>query len=111
MSDEQMEQEILDKGLTKGPRISLEHVQGMLERVEYFVEQPAGTTVTLAHAFLDGKFFLATGFNACVDPDNFDAEFGKKYALQAAENLASNKLYELEGYRLYHEIRLQDQDL
>ena len=50
---------------------------------------------------LDGKFFLATGFSACVNAENFDAEIGERMARGNAEKSAENKLWELEGYRLF----------
>jgi hypothetical protein len=102
MNDRSMEQEIVDLGLT-APRITLEHIMAMLDRVEIHIGNPPSTTSTFAHAFLDGKFLLATGHTACVDPSNFNAELGAKYATERAFELAKDKLYELEGYRLYCE--------
>lgn len=103
MSDEQMEQEILERGLTNGPRISLAHVEAMMDRVQIVTVQPEDTTASFVHTFLDGKFALATGFTACVDPQNYDPEFGIKNAIKDAEQKTRDKLYELEGYRLFAE--------
>ena len=111
MSNEQMEQEIIDKGLTSAPRITLNHVKAMMERVTFQYTCPEGTTTTLAHAFLDGKFYLVTGFAACIDPANYDKEQGTKYAIEDTYDKALDKLYELEGYRLYRETQIQSQDL
>ncbi|HDV0574248.1 TPA: hypothetical protein RHH95_003675, partial [Acinetobacter baumannii] len=42
-----------------------------------------------------------TGFSACVNTENFDAEIGERMARGNAEKSAENKLWELEGYRLF----------
>ena len=47
------------------------------------------------------KVFLATGFSACVNAENFEAEIGERMARGNAEKSAENKLWELEGYRLF----------
>ena len=74
------EQELSEKAVA--PRVTKADIDALMARVTYTVEQrPGGTTSTFVHAFLDGKFFLATGFSACVN--------------------AENKLWELEGYRLF----------
>lgn len=104
MTDEAMEQEILTKGLT-APRVTLDHVRDMLPRVQYRFEQPPGTTLTLCHAFLDDTFYLGSGTSACVSPENFNAEMGESNAHKNALRIATDKLYELEGYRLWQELR------
>jgi hypothetical protein len=103
MSDEQMENEIIDLNLT-APRIPLRDVRALLERVTYRTERPEGTTSTFVHAFFDGKFWLGTGHTACVSPENFNAELGVKHATQNAEKIATDKLYELEGWRLFCDL-------
>lgn len=103
-NDQEMEDRIVAKGLT-APRISLDHVSDMVaDRVSYRIEQPRGTTSTFAHAYLDNAFYLATGHTACVSPANFDPDLGQQYAVKKARALASDKLYELEGYVLYTEL-------
>lgn len=98
MSD--IEKEIQAKGLT-APRITKQEIDELLGRVVYtFDVRPNGSTVTLAHAFLDGDFYLATGFSNCVSPENFNAELGKKIASANAKLAAEDKLWELEGYAL-----------
>lgn len=99
-TDEQMEQEIQDKGL-EAPRVTLDQIKEMMKRVQYVFEQPEGTTSTFAHAFLNGDFYLATGHTACVSKENFDVSLGIKYAQEAAAQKAQDKLWELEGYNLY----------
>ncbi|MGQ1156725.1 Gp49 family protein [Acinetobacter baumannii] len=103
MTKEVTEQELSEKSVA--PRVTKAQIDAMMGRVTYTVEQrPGGTTSTFVHAFLDGKFFLATGFSACVNAENFDAEIGERIARSNAEKLAENKLWELEGYRLFTKI-------
>ncbi|MBU3846026.1 MAG: hypothetical protein H9855_03420 [Candidatus Acinetobacter avistercoris] len=99
-TDEQMEQEIQDKGL-EAPRVTLDQIKEMMKRVQYVFEQPEGTTSTFAHAFLNGDFYLATGHTACVSKENFDVSLGIKYAQEEVAQKAQDKLWELEGYSLY----------
>lgn len=99
-TDEQMEQQIQEKGLT-APRVTLDQIKEMMKRVQYVFEQPEGTTSTFAHAFLNGDFYLATGHTACVSKENFDVSLGIRYAREEAAQKAQDKLWELEGYNLY----------
>lgn len=101
MSDEmdsRMEQDIERLGLN-APRVEKEHIDKLMELVNYQVIYVSGTTTTLAIADIDG-FTLATGWTACVDPDNFNPEYGAKYAIEEAREQARNKLWELEVYKL-----------
>lgn len=104
MNDQTIEQEIQTKGLN-APRISPGYINELMEQVIFIIIVLEGTTSTFAHAYLDGKFYLATGHSACVSPENFNAEIGQKIALSKAEALAKDKLWELEGYRLYACLR------
>ena len=97
-TSEQMEQEIVELGLT-APRITLDRIKQLMAGVDYKVRVIDGTTTTHAVAMLDG-FSLAVGMSACVDPANFNAELGEKYAILDAEKKAQDKLWELEGYAL-----------
>ena len=101
------EQELQEKAVA--PRVTKDHIDAMMQRVQYVtVQQPGDTTSTFVHAFLDGKFFLASGFSACVDKDNFDAGIGERLARSNAEKHAQNKLWELEGYNLYTALNAPD---
>ncbi|MGQ1177889.1 Gp49 family protein [Acinetobacter baumannii] len=100
MTKDVIEQELVEK--SEAPRVTKSQIDALMERVSYTVEQcPGVTTSTFVHAFLDGKFFLASGFSACVNAENFDAEIGERIARSNAEKSAENKLWELEGYRLF----------
>ena len=103
MSKVVTEQELQEKAVA--PRVTKAHIDALKDRVTYTVEQqPGGTTSTFVHAFLDGKFFLATGFSACVSKENFDADIGERLAKGNAAKNAENKLWELEGYRLFASV-------
>ena len=110
------EKELAEKAVA--PRVTRSDIDSLKDRITYTTEQcPGGTTSTFVHAFLDGKFFLATGFSACVNAENFDADIGERLARSNAEKHAENKLWELEGYRLFttplqpknHIERMQDE--
>lgn len=104
MNDQEIEQEIIDKGLT-AKRVRTEYIDSLMDRVQYFGSDVApGTTSTFVHAFLDGKFYLATGHSACISPLNFDAELGIKIAKDKAQHLAREELWKLEGYRVFCEL-------
>jgi len=95
------EQELVEKAVA--PRVAKDQIDFLMDRVTYVtVQQPGDTTSTFVHAYLDGKFFLATGFSACVSKENFDADIGERLAKGNATKQAENKLWELEGYRLFH---------
>lgn len=94
------EQELQEKSVA--PRVTKEQIDALMDQVTYIVvQQPGDTTSTFVHAYLDGSFFLASGFSACVNKDNFNAEIGERLARSNAEKNAQNKLWELEGYRLF----------
>ena len=100
MSKAVTEQELAEKAVA--PRVTKSDINTLKDRITFTTEQrPGGTTSTFVHAFLDGKFFLATGFSACVSAENFDAVYGERLARSNAEKKAENKLWELEGYRLF----------
>lgn len=104
MDETQVERTIQQEGLT-APRVTSEQIDRLMARVVYITEVPAGTTTTFVHAFLDGVFHLATGFSACVSPENFNAALGVAIAKPKATAQARDKLWELEGYRLYQSER------
>ncbi|MRT30799.1 Gp49 family protein [Herbaspirillum sp. CAH-3] len=100
MNDQAIEQEIQHKGLT-APRVTPEDIDRLMARVQYLGGRVGDTTSTVVHAFLDGKFLLASGHSACVSPENFDADIGTDIARKQAEAKAREKLWELEGYVLF----------
>lgn len=81
-------------------RVTPAQIDALMAEVTYYVHAIPDTTTTLAGAFDARGFSLATGLSACVDPANFDAELGAKYACEDAERNAREELWKLEGYRL-----------
>ncbi len=102
MIDEEMEQEIVNKGLTY-PRVANEHITEMMETVKFDCHIVPDTTTTVITAYIPMghlNFTLSTEIMACVDPRNFNKELGEKYGIEKASASAKDKLWELEGYRL-----------
>ena len=106
MSDEDMEKEIVDKGLTY-PRVTNDEIEEKMKSVKYHCHLVPGTTTTVITAYIEMghiQFTLATEIMACVDPRNFNKELGEKYGIEKAAKAAKDKLWELEGYRLAYGI-------
>lgn len=93
MSDDQaIEQEIQDKGLT-APRLTPEHIDGMIVSEAYHVFPDSCLTVcclTLKNGF------NTVGHSACASPENFNKELGEKIARRNARE----EIWALEGYLL-----------
>ncbi len=108
-TDEQLEQERLDKGLD-APRVTLEHIKALMQRVEVVTEYSDNPIPHVtAKAFLDGSFYLGNAMSKAVDPANFDKELGFKYSTQDVLKAVEDKLWELEGYALYKNLQAIDQ--
>ena len=105
VTDAAVEAAIISKGLTAA-RITPDHIAACMARVTYVVDDRVnGSTTTLAHAFLDGSFYLGTGMSASVSLTNYDAHLGRSLALKNATKKAEDKLWELEGYALRAKLR------
>jgi hypothetical protein len=100
MNDQEVETEVQAKGLATAPRVKPDQIDALMERVSYIGGRVEQTTSTVVHAFLDGSFLLATGYSACVSPENFNAELGFKMARDEAADRAREQLWLLEGYAL-----------
>lgn len=99
-ADESLEQKLKEQ--SAAPRVTLDRINELMRRVAYVtVQQPGDTTSTFVHAYLDGKFFLASGFSGCISAENFNPQIGIEVAQKKAVQLAQDKLWELEGYVLY----------
>jgi hypothetical protein len=112
-TDDQIEQEIQDKGLT-APRVTPAAIDAAIAHEFYFV---AGDGVygsarkngdesvqwfphsldllTICVLVLENGFTV-TGESACASPENFNAELGRKIARENAKQ----KIWPLEGYLL-----------
>ncbi|QPG06959.1 hypothetical protein IT774_07600 [Salinimonas marina] len=99
--DQNIEQEIQEKGL-EAKRIRYEDIQAKLKtlRFEYWIVP--NTTTTVCTAIDTTGFTLALEYSACVSPENFDEEIGRKVALVNATKSAEDALWKLEGYKLKH---------
>lgn len=122
MNDEAIEQEIQAKGANVAPRITpadveaeidtevyftAQHgVRGAAERMELHQRSPGGGAQIGSLGLLTfcvlvlRNGFTVTGESACVSPENFNAEIGRKIA---REN-AINKVWPLMGYELRSKI-------
>ncbi len=95
MTDQEIEQEIQDKGLT-APRVTLAGIEAEIVK-EHFVRID-GTTVTVCCLEM-ANGYTVLGHSACVSADNFDAELGRKVARQHA----IDQCWSLFGFRLASE--------
>lgn len=84
----------------KPNKVAFEHIQSMIDSLEFKFARVEETTVTGCWAFLPNGFQVAYGESACVDPANYKWEDGCKYAKERCLQAATNKLWELEGYLL-----------
>lgn len=112
MNDNQIEQEILSKGLT-APRVTPKDIEDNIVQCHYFTAKD-GLVGSLSDAYelvgnsldqyglltfcvlLLKNGFTVTGESACASPENFNAEIGKQIARQNAVN----KVWPLMGYEL-----------
>lgn len=88
----------------EGPKIHFEDIKAKLAECSFEVDQREGRTATHVHVYDPTGYYLASGFSACVDPANFDAEVGKNNALSDALGKAEGKLWQLEGYHLKKDL-------
>lgn len=93
MNEEQeIEQEIQEKGLDAA-RLTPDDIDAVIVDEEYCVFSHSQMTVcclTLRNGF------NTTGYSACVSPENFDAEIGRKIARKNARE----QIWGLKGYLL-----------
>ena len=92
MDKQALEQQIKEKGLT-APRITPEHVEGVVVKEYYHI--PPDTTLTICVLTLRNGFTVV-GESACASPENFNKELGE----HIARDNALNKIWLLEGYLL-----------
>lgn len=103
MSDNTIEQQLIDKGLTAA-RVTPVQIDYLMSQVTYWVKHVEGTTNTIAIALDANKFPLASEISGCASPENFDAEIGEQIALSDCKAAAREELWRLEGYKLKREI-------
>jgi hypothetical protein len=96
MNEQELEQEIQDKGLT-APRLTPELIDNVIVSEQYHVFDGGKATVCLL-TLMNG--FQVTGESFCVSPENFDEEIGRNIA----RDNARNKIWQLEGYLLQQRL-------
>lgn len=123
-SEQQIEQEIQDKGLN-APRLTPADIDAVIVSEHYFIAgeavgayyskdipeayktSDALDTLTFCVIVLKNGFTV-TGESACASPENFNAEIGRKIA----RDNARDKIWMLEGYLLkekLHQAKLDEQ--
>lgn len=96
MTDEQIEQEIQEKGLT-APRVTKELIESKIEHVGYATYlTPTGSVLRWCCITMSNGFTVTGRPSASVSPENDDEEIGRKIAYDNAYD----KIWELEGYLL-----------
>ncbi len=102
MNDEQIEQEIKDKGLS-APRVTLEGLHEKIADIEIckFVSK-TGQVLRWAVLTMQNGFAVVGKPSCSVSPANDNAELGEKIAISNSQN----EVWALEGYalkdRLFH---------
>lgn len=92
MTDNEIEKEIIEKGLT-APRITPEHLENVIVSEQYYIF-PNSTFTACLLTLKNG--YTVLGESACASPENFNADIGRKIA----RDNAKNKIWALEGYLL-----------
>lgn len=83
-------------------KVTKAQIDALMDRVEVHTSTcPKPTPHVIAIAWLDGKFHLGTALSKAVDPANFNEEMGIEYSTKDVLAAAENKLWELEGYKLF----------
>lgn len=95
-NEQEIEQEIQDKNLNT-PRITPELIDNCIVDEDFHIFGKTCLTVCCL-TLING--FTVTGESACVSPENFDAELGRKIA----KGKARDKIWALEGYLLKQQI-------
>ncbi len=86
--------------MSKINKVAFAHIQAIVSVLVFKFERVAETTVTGCWAFLPNGFQVGYGESACVDPEEFNFETGKKWAKERCIADATNELWKHEGYML-----------
>ena len=96
MTEQAIEQEIQEKGLT-APRLTPDMIDAAILDEDYHV---FGKTCLTVCCLTLQNGFTVTGESACASPENFNAEIGRKIARENARN----KIWMREGYLLKQKL-------
>ena len=80
----------------------IESLMGRITVTTEFSELP--TPHVTAKAWVDKSFLLETAVSKSVDPTLFDRELGEKYSTEEVLTKSRDKLWMLEGWRLYMKL-------
>lgn len=86
-------------------KVDNEHIESLMGRITVtteFSELP--TPHVTAKAWVDKSFLLETAVSKSVDPALFDRELGEKYSTEEVLTKSRDKLWMLEGWRLYMKL-------
>ena len=79
---------------------SLANADAYLKAVNNSIKSPAALNLLTFCVLVLKNGFTVTGESACASPENFDAEIGRKIALENAKQ----KIWPLMGYQLKEEL-------
>ena len=96
MSEQEIEQEIQDKGLT-APRLTPDMIDGAIVGEDYHVFPTTQLTVC---CLILANGYTVVGSSACASPENFNEEIGRKIARENARA----QIWALEGYLLKQKL-------
>ena len=102
MSEQEIEQELRDKGLD-APRLTPEDISDVIVS-ESFTVLPSGKAMVCELILKNG--FSVRGESSCVSKENFNFEIGKKLSREEARG----KVWMLEGYLLQEKL-FQDRNI
>lgn len=81
--------------------VTKERIEKRIKDVDYHII-PNSTITLCVITMVNG--YKVTGESACVNPDNFDAALGRRYAYENA----MEKIWPLEGYLLAEELHCKE---
>lgn len=93
LTEGEIEQEIQNKGLSVRMRLTPQDIDAQIAHEAYWIV-PLTTMTICAMTLKNG--YTVIGKSACVNPDAFDADMGRKIAYDDARS----QIWALEGYRL-----------
>ena len=91
LNDEQLQQALEN---CPAPRVTKEYMESRIQEVVY-LDQAFGGTVTICNILLNNGFSIR-GESACVNPENYNQDIGRKIAYDRA----INSLWPLFGFLL-----------
>lgn len=94
-------------GSMLAPRITPALIDALVKSLEYETHVVKDTTATVATSILPNGYVVATELSACASPENFNPALGIEIAINRCREVSRAKLWELEGYRLKHDLNAE----